>query len=58
MTTLFESIFSLETLQSLFGFTEYDDEGYPVDDDYMDEEELDEDLDDGFDDEDLEAEWE
>lgn len=58
MTTLFESIFSLEKLQSLFGFTEYDDEGYPVDDDYMDEEELDEDLDDGFDDEDLEAEWE
>jgi hypothetical protein len=63
MTTLFESLFSLETVQSFFGFTQYDDEGYPLDDDYMnEEEELDEDLDDGYDsfeDDDMdETEWE
>lgn len=62
MTTLFESLFSSETLQLFFGFTQYDEQGYPIDDELEDqdeEEELDEDLDDGFDDENLdETEWE
>ena len=59
MTTVFESLLSLETLQNIFAFTQYDEEGYPIDDELEEQEELEEDLDDGFDDETLdETEWE
>lgn len=61
MTTVLESLLSLEKLTPLFGFTQYDEEGYPIDSEFGQEEELEEDLDDGFDDETLdkdETEWE
>lgn len=69
MTTFFESLL-LYSLGNIFVFQKYDDEGYPIYDDYSDEEEDmnddlgdddmdDDDMDDGFEDEEFDdGEWE